>query len=268
MIPDLRQALRSIAPLGWLLILLSLLRALFFIANRSAFAAPPLDQGFMIAVQGLRFDAMTLVIANALWILLVLLPFPWRERGWWRIALRTLFITANTAVLFFCCIDLAYYGFNGKRLSRDILGQTGVGLRELPGMALRYWWVTVTFIVALWVVIKASGTRIVSRASWHRAPVFLIIAGLLVLVGRGGWQYQGLSPAHASQHVDPRWAPLVTNSAFTFGYSLAEDPLPQHNWFTGEELDRLMPLRYELRPDSLTTRPNVVLLIVASLAKE
>jgi hypothetical protein len=90
----------------------------------------------------------------------------------------------------------------------------------------------------------------------------------MVLVGRGGWQYQGLSPAHAADHVPVAFAPLVTNSAFTLGYSLSGPAFTPRTYMAAAALDRLMPLRYELRRDSTDRPRNVVLLIVESLGRE
>lgn len=264
------DGLRKLMPLTWLLALLFLLRWVFYFANASAFSGIGLREVLLVNLQGFRFDAMTLVVANALWIVLNLLPLPGSENRVWRSFLTALFVAVNTMVLALCCIDLAYYGFNGKRLTRDLGGQAEVALRELPGMMLRFWWVTLAFAACVWALVKVSRSKpATGRAPWwQRAVAFVVISGTLVLVGRGGWQYQGLSPAHASQYVGPKWAHLVTNSAFTFGYSLFEPPLRSVDWFTPDELERRMPLRYEVRGDSTGARPNVVLLIVESLGRE
>lgn len=265
-----RSALRELLPVARVMLVLTVLRWIFYLANRASFPGVGAADVTMIALQGLRFDAMTVTVANALWIVLVLLPLPWHERRGWRLFLRILFVVVNVALLMLCCIDLAYFGFNGKRLTRDLLGQAGAGLRELPGMAIRFWWVTLVFLATLLLLLRASRGP-ATRSSGGPGPrllVFVVLAGLLVLAGRGGWQYQGLSPAHANDHVEPSFAPLVTNSAFTFGYSLTEPVLEQRSWFAPEEVERIVPLRYELHADSSDRRLNVVLLIVESLSRE
>lgn len=262
--------LESIKRLGLVLLLLFALRWLFFFIHRASF--PDLDAAtfLWVNVQGLRFDAMTIVLANALWIVLSLAPLPWAYRSGWRRFMRLLFIIANTLLLLPCCIDLAYFGFNGKRLTSDLLSQAGAGWRELPGFVLRFWWVVLVAIGAIVLLVRSTrGMSIAqSERSMKDAGATLLVLAVLFVVGRGGWQYQGLSPAHANDHVGPSWAPLVTNSAFTFGYSLTEPPLRQHAWFTEAEIDRLMPLHYSIAPDSVAWRPNVVVLIVESMGRE
>lgn len=268
--PHLQVPLLLLKRSGAVLLLFSVLRWIFFWTYRSSFPEMDMGQLLWVTLQGLRFDAMTIVIANALWMLLALLPLPWSEKKWWQRTLAGLFVLTNSALLLICCLDLPYYGFNGKRLTSDVLGQTGAGLRELPGMLVRYWGATFLFLVALMVIVRAA------RTSFQRQPiglaarwgVFLLMGGSLLLLGRGGWQYQGLSPAHAADHVGPAWAPLVTNSAFTLGYSLTEPALRQRDWFTPEDLDRLMPLRYDIGRDSTERKTNVILLIVESMGRE
>lgn len=268
----LRPVARVMAQLGVLLVLFTLLRWVFFAVHRSLF--PPLipSTAAWILWQGIRFDAMTITIAHAPWIVFSLLPVPWRYSHIWVRTLTALFVTVSFVLLFLCCLDLPFYAFNGKRITRDLLGQAGAGMRELPGMLVRYWWATATFLIGAWAVLRAvRWGRQAPAGSTKPLPglgVLVATTGLLLVAGRGGWQYQGLSPAHASDHVGPAWATLVTNSAFTFGYSLTEPPLRSHTWFDASTLDRLAPVRYAVKGDPSAPKPNLVLLIVESLGRE
>jgi len=266
----LRRPWRVLRQLGVVLLLFAVQRWIFFGAYREQFPVLNGSSLFWAVLQGLRFDAMTVVVANALWIVLELLPFPWRSRKAWTTGMRFLFLAVNIVLLLICCIDLAYFGFNGKRLTADILGQTGAGLRELPSMLLNYWWTALIFLLALFVLLRSTRHRndALAPRPFRDLLVALPFLGLLVLVARGGWQYQGLSPAHANDHVGPAWASLVTNSAFTFGYSLSEPPLHQRYALEASTLDRLAPLRYSLPGPLNAARPNVVVLIVESMGRE
>lgn len=259
--------------LGVVLALLTVLRWVFFIANRSAFPElMPID-ALRVSVQGLRFDAMTVVLANGLLIVLHLLPLKWRSGKGYRRMLFTLFMVVNTLLLLLVAIDLPFYGFNGKRITRDVLGHAGTGGRQLPVFLVHYWWATLAFAASVALLVfgwKRIRVPDVGAERWRsRGTLMGIVSmGLLMLVGRGGWQYQGLSPAHAADHVPVALAPLVTNSAFTFGYSLSEPAFTPRRYMSDEAMDKLMPLRYELRKDSTDRPRNVVLLIVESLGRE
>lgn len=256
-----------------MLALLMALRWLFYALNASLFPAFGAAELFSISLQGLRFDAMTVVVANGLFILLCMLPLPWHGAHWFNRTLLVLFVIVNALVLLVCCIDLPFYGFTGKRITRDVLGQLDAGLRELPLSLIRYWWAGLAYALALTVLIigaRRSGRALPAmQGSWLKdlglAAIALVV---FVMIGRGGWQYQGLSPAHAADHVDASLAPLVTNSAFTFGYSINAPAVVARRYMSDDEMRRLAPLSYTLARDSSDARRNVVLLIVESLGRE
>jgi phosphoglycerol transferase MdoB-like AlkP superfamily enzyme len=259
--------------LGAVLFALTVLRWVFYVAHRTSFPEIGLGDTLVVSIQGLRFDAMTLVIANAPVILLHLLPWPWRTSFWHQRSMFVLFVLANSVVLFLCCIDLPLFGFTGKRITTDIIGQADAGLRELPVSMLRYWWATVVFILSVaWLVVAWRRVRKPAAAPadpWPRQLVWSLPAlGVLLLLGRGGWQYQGLSPAHAADHVKVALAPLVTNSAFTFGYSFGAPSLRPREYMSTERMEALAPLAYPLSADSTDRSRNVVILIVESLGRE
>lgn len=258
--------------LGSVLLLFTALRWLFYLLNKDVFGGLAPADVLAVSAQGLRFDAMTIVLANAPFILLHALPFPWRERAGYQRMLFVLFILVNGLLLFLCCVDLPFFGFNGKRITRDVLGQAGAGWRLMPGFLLRYWWAVAAFLLSIAGLLFAwqrIGSTRVARATPRSGMLSGAIAlGVLGLIGRGGWQYQGLSPAHAADHVPTSLAPLVTNSAFTFGYSLTQPVLAPRRYMSATELDRRAPLVYTLRRDSTDKRMNVVLLIVESLGQE
>lgn len=257
--------------LGLLLGLLTALRLLFFLVYRHLFPALPPGQGLQVLLQGFRFDLATITWWNIPFILLHLLPLPWRNT---RLAQRLLFswfMVANGLLFLVCTIDLAFFGFNLKRVGRDLLGQLGPGIRNLPSFLADHTWVAAVFAVALVVMWKAYPRlrRRQDRMRWApETAAALAGLGILFVAGRGGWQYQALSPASAADHVDVPYSPLVTNSAFTFVYSLAKPELAQHAYFSRQELDRRMPLRYTIRHDAGDRPDNVVVIIVESLGRE
>lgn len=257
---------------GLPLLMLSVLRWLFFMIYRADFPGITAAQALQVAIQGLRFDVATLVLWNAPVILLHVLPLPWRQGRMFQRVLFAVYMVINGVLLLICSIDLAFFGFNNKRVSSDLLGQLGAGVRNLPSFMVDYGWAAAVFallIVLLWKFYpRLPDGKQQGLPWWKEAPISTAAMGLFLLLGRGGWQYQGLSPASAADHVDVAFSPLVTNSAFTFGYSLATPEVRQRHWFTPAELDRRMPLRYEIRKDSTDRRENVVLIIVESMGRE
>ncbi len=257
--------------LAGVLVILGLLRWVFFLINKGDFPALAFGQTPAIVGQGLRYDAMTVILANMPLILLHLLPLEMRGTERYQRTLFILYMVFNSLLLFLCCLDLPFYGFNGKRITRDVLGQAGAGFRGMPFFLVHYWWATLIFLVslaALWKAWARWRPKAEAPAQWRDRIQFALLIPVFLLVGRGGWQYQGLSPAPAASLVPPAFGPLVTNSAFTFGYSLTGPSLRMHTYMSEEELDVHMPLGYDLHRDTTDRRMNVVLLIVESLGTE
>lgn len=258
--------------LGLVVLLLSAFRLLFFLIYRHLFVAMPLGQVPQVLLQGLRFDVATVVLWNAPFILFHLPPVAWRGSRTAQRLLFGLFMATNGILFLVCSIDLAFFGFNNKRVGRDLLGQLAPGARNLPSFLVDYWWVAAVLAFVLWALWKwypRTGPAGMPKGDpWREGPVAVAALGLAVLLGRGGWQYQGLAPTNAADHVDVAYAPLVTNSAFTFAYSLALPELTPHRYFTEEELEARMSLPYDLRADAGDRKENVVLIIVESLGKE
>ena len=258
--------------LGRPLLLLSALRCLFLVLYRADLPPIPAAQAAQVALQGIRFDLATVVAWNAPLILLHLLPWARRADRAFQRVLFAVYLLINGTMMLICSIDLAFFGFNHKRVGRDLLGQLGAGVRNLPSFLVDYAWVPAVFLlllVLLWKFHPRPKERVGARLPWWKeAPVSVAGIGLFVLLGRGGWQYQGLSPASAADHVDVALAPLVTNSAFTFGYSLFRPEVQRRTWYTAQELDRRMPLRYELHREPTDRKQNVVLIIVESMGRE
>ncbi len=261
-----------VARLVLLLVLLSGLRVLFFFVFHAHFPPLPGAQGWHVALQGLRFDLATVVLWNAPFILLHLLPLAWRGTRAAQRLLFTWYMVVNGILLLLCCIDLVYFGFNNKRIGRDLLGQLGPGTRNLPSFLLDYGWVAAVFAAVMFLLWKGyrrmPKVLAMPRPRWKEGLIAFAGIGCCALLGRGGWQYQGLAPANAADYVDVVYAPLVTNSAFTFIYSLTQPELNEHRYFSDQELDRRMPLRYEIHPDPTDRQNNVVLIIVESLGRE
>ena len=105
--------------LGLVVLLLGLLRLVFWFLYRTSFGNVPPGQVPQVLLQGLRFDVATVVIWNAPLILLFLLPVRWRDSRAGRRVFRTGFMLINGLLLAVCCIDLIYFGFNHKRVGRD-----------------------------------------------------------------------------------------------------------------------------------------------------
>jgi hypothetical protein len=101
--------------LFFLLLVYALCRVLFYVFNHFQFSDLSFGHFLAILFYGIYFDASTIILLNFLFILLLLLPFPFRERRGYRLTLKWIFVIINSVALLSNCADFVYFQFTNKR---------------------------------------------------------------------------------------------------------------------------------------------------------
>lgn len=255
-------------------------RLFFYFANLSYFQSVRLSNVLMDCFYGLRVDSFSIVVSNALFILLSLLPV----NGFWskayQAALKWLFVLCNGIFIAVNCIDVGYFPFIRKRSSADVLKQMGGQsdmLKLIPQFARDYWWVIFCFIVILWLMIHfykriklpAPGKYTLSQPKqWLViALLFIVSSGLAVIGARGGLQRVPITIVDAGAATNSEEVPIVLNTPFTIIKSIEDKSLIEYNFYPPAQLRSLYdPVRHY--KDSVFKKQNVVVLILESFAKE
>ena len=106
---------------------------------------------------GLVFDTSAILVTNALYIVLMLLPLHWKEQwAWWQRMCKCLFVGVNSLSLAVCLADAAYFPFTMRRTTTTVFREfqnegniTGIILTE----TLRHWYFVLLVVIvayALW----------------------------------------------------------------------------------------------------------------------
>ena len=261
---------RLLVKFSILLILFSLFRNVFYFINSSAF--PPISGGdwASILLQGLRFDITALLYLNALPFIMHLLPFPFRANKIYATIQTVLFVVFNLFGIIIVLTDFAFFPFNAKRLDSEVLGLLGSLPTMISSFAADYWYLFILLILLAYGLFKMNS--LVDRAfpsndfSYVSGIIsFLLCTGFMMLGLRGGIQPRPIRPVMASNYVPVALSPLVTNSPFTFLYSVLNRNLDEKHYFPEEELNDLFPIRHVATSDSLSSRrPNIVYMIMES----
>lgn len=114
-------------PLGMLVrrivllyVVLMLCRVAFWIYNAAQLGPLTWSELGDLFVGALRFDTVSVVYADGLFILLSLLPLHLRERTWYRRMLRIYYVTVNSlAVVAVNLADAVYFRYTQKRFTAD-----------------------------------------------------------------------------------------------------------------------------------------------------
>jgi phosphoglycerol transferase MdoB-like AlkP superfamily enzyme len=227
---------------------------------------------------GTFFDAMTVCIAFLPFSIVYLLPLPIHTNKIFRIFCRIYFMLTQAILLLFNLIDLEYFKFTGKRSTFDLitLAQQGDDFNQLIGLfLLEFWWIVLIFLVLL-ILLDRLYVRWVQPLLFKlkfqfksQVITLLLMAPLILILGRGGFQLRPMSIIEAAQYTSPERTALVLNSAFTMIKSYGEKGIDSKKYFSSGELDSLFsPLHQSKAANVFKGKPNVVILILESFGDE
>jgi hypothetical protein len=103
---------------------------------------------------GLKFDVSALIYINAIYILLHLIPFPFRYNEGFQKFCKWLFIITNSLGIIANLIDFVYYKFTLKRTTATVFGQFSNEQNKFKlfvDFLKDYWYLLVLLAVFIWV---------------------------------------------------------------------------------------------------------------------
>ena len=255
----------------------TLLRLGFYLLNLGSFRGIAAGDVALAFVRGLRFDASALLWLN-LPLVLASLLMPVASRGGQRV-LRALFVLVNAPGLALNIGDWVYFRFIGRRLSNEWTSIGGDMARQAGQLLGHYWYlllplVALAYLLWRWWPMPAARASLRPRPTgWGpwllRSAEFVVVALLVVLGLRGGWQLKPLRTGAAFDHPPAALGHLALNSTFTVLKSVDSEQVERVSYFAWEA--EVRPL---LRAATLPKRPataapeNVVILLLESFASE
>ena len=112
------------ALLAWRIVLLYvvllLCRVVFYIYNRALIGALPTEELWSLLCGSMKFDTVSILYANAVFILLSVVPLHLREQRWWQAIMYWYYVIVNALLLVAINIaDAIYFRYTQKRFSAD-----------------------------------------------------------------------------------------------------------------------------------------------------
>ena len=274
------QYLSLLIRLSFILLLYSVFRLIFWYLHANFFQEYSNSEILNILIEGLRFDIVSLLYFNLLYILSVFFIDKWAEK-----LLIPLFFIPNAIGFLLCTIDLAYFPFNLRRTSWQTISELSSinnGGLLAKSFVVDYWWVILLFfssILALIFICKKTKASIFLK-NFHHKIDSLFFASFLILAGlRGGslahaWRPIGLN--HGGALVkSPQDQVLLTNTPFTVFKTFSSVKLKEDKYFLNQtELAGILSPIHNTSPiatnlsQNKAKKLNVVILIVESLSDE
>jgi len=258
-------------------------RLMFTLINLRHFSGLGILQFLRLSFFGIRYDLSAICTINILYIVLFFLPLPIWKMPRWDKALQVLFIITNSLGLLFDIGDWAYYPYNFKRATSDVLrliSTKGDFWSVLPDYALSYWYVPLAAVVAILALLRLN-KLVCKRVPLNQGPEFghfnlfpfwqtvslIIICGCCIIGIRGGLQYIPIGLRNAVQVTENAYVPIVLNTPFSIISTLTTPALEEHQFMDPIVAKKLMPFTHQY-PGNTFTKRNVVLLIIESGSSE
>jgi phosphoglycerol transferase MdoB-like AlkP superfamily enzyme len=258
-------------------------RVVFFAEDWSTFApymSWPLFKSMMHGA--LVFDTSALLYINALYLVLMLLPFHIKERPGFHKGLKWLFVITNAVGLAMNLMDSVYFQYTGRRSTVSVFSEfsdegniTSIILTEF----VNHWYLVLAFVVLvfiLWRCYTKPWLEVYRFGSHYYLSqlIALLVMIPLAIVGIRGSVTAGTRPmtiSNANQFVNrPVEASVVLNTPFSMIRSVGKKAFVTPDYMPTEQMEATYSPVHNHPVVDTYSHPgkNVVILIVESMGKE
>lgn len=239
---------------------------------------------------GLLFDTSAILYTNALYALMMLIPFHFKERGIWQSLARGLFIVVNSITVVMNLVDTVYFTYTGRRSTTSVFREfsnEGNIFSIIGTEIINHWYLVIAGVLIIFILckcaLKAEELRFYSHGKSNKTGYYIIqvialaiYAPLCIAGMRGGFTtaVRPITISNANQYVNhPTEAAIVLNTPFSFIRTLGKDVLRDPKYFTQDVLDKIYSPVHNAAADTtaqpaVEKRKNIVVLIVESFGRE
>ncbi len=230
---------------------------------------------------GLLFDTSAIIYTNALYILLMLLPF---KQSDYQRCCKWLYLIINGVALAINLADSVYFQYTMRRTTTTVFSEFSNegNLGSIIGTEfIHHWYLVLLFMGVMWLLWRLYATP-KKRHALNLASLILIVP-LCVAGIRGGFTtaVRPITISNANQYTQrPTDAALVLNTPFSLIRTIGKNVFTIPAYFENEaDMEAVYsPVHHPISPrlsrdsrissDSSFTRKNIVVLIVESFGRE
>ncbi len=255
---------------------------IFIWYNWSSFQGDLVGMIWPMLKGALVFDTAGIMYICALYMLLMMLPFHFKEKLWYYRLTKIILVVMASAGVLMNLVDTVYYPYTGCRSTLQVLTEfSGEGGSQISAIILKSladnWYLVLMFIVI--VVLLCLLIKIPDTLKYRKVYMYyivrtccLLLTAVCILAGiRGGLAHniRPITMSNAYQYVKtPAQAAAILNTPFCFIRTLGNEDMKIPAYYDEEELESIYsPV---ILPDSTAAfRPmNVVVLILESFGSE
>ena len=260
----------------------SLCRIGFYLFNTSYFPHIPFGSFARIMFGGFQFDLTAVLYSNALFILMMIIPHPWRYDPTYKKIAALIFIITNSIAIATNVIDFIYYRFTLQRTTLNIFSQfqheTNLGSLFIH-FFFTYWYAVLLFIVMVIALNKIYNKVDYKRNEanpWKHYGISLLLMPVFIIlfVGgvRGGFAHstRPITLSNAAQWCDdPRDVNIVLNTPFAMIRTATVENIQKVNYFNdSSQLNHVFSPLHIPNDTAGFRYNNVIVIIMESFSKE
>ena len=268
-----------------LYVVLMLCRALFYLYNHALIGALPADELWSLLCGSMKFDTVSILYANAVFILLSVVPLHLRERHWWQSICFWYYVIVNSLLLVAVSVaDAIYFRYTQKRFSADeiFFADNDNSLQLVLKFATENWYMVLVGVALIAVLVVGYRRRVkveqIFAGVWYYISAFvvmLMVVGLAIGGIRGGFtkMTRPITISNATLYTaDNARATMILSNPFCILRTISSSgKLHYEKYFDDKTLAEIYSPEHfpaeDVSPTELTGR-NVVLFIMESFSAE
>lgn len=230
----------------------------------------------------LVFDTAGIMYISALYMVLMMFPFHFKERLWYYRFTKIILVIMASAGVLANLVDTVYFPYTGCRSTLQVLDEfSGEGGGQMFSIILKSllsnWYLVILFAAMVWALCRLITVPAILK--YRKTYVYyivrtccLLLSALCIVAGiRGGIAHniRPITMSNAYQYVNtPAQAAAILNTPFCVIRTAGNEDMKVPSYFTEDELTEIYtPV---IKPDSTAVfRPmNVVVFILESFGSE
>jgi phosphoglycerol transferase MdoB-like AlkP superfamily enzyme len=263
--------------------LYSVCRIIFYLFNQEFFPGMSAGRFGFILFGGLRFDLAAVFYSNAVFILMHILPFPFRFRTGYKNAMRWIFFITNGIALTANVADVIYYRFTLRRTTLSVFSQfkNEVNIGNLVGhFVVDYWYVVLVLVALVGVLVYGynhitfDGPQLKNKGAFFAGGLLGMLLIIYLFVGgvRGGFAHstRPITLSNAAEYARvPKDINLVLNTPFALMRTARASVIKKVDYFTSaDSLNKVFNPLVTPKDTAAFRFDNVVIIILESFSKE
>lgn len=262
-----------------LLLVFTICRIGFWSFNYTSFGSSYTNELGTFLWKGLRFDISAISILTLLFALIN----TFSNHSFIKNILPYILWIPIVVALLFEIGDWLYFPFNHKRSTAEVLKLfwgDGDFFKLLPSFLKDFYYI---FLVAIVVIVayiycskklfqqtlwKTPGQQFSFKLLFSSLSYFILMAGLLLVGIRGGFQLIPIHVRNAVEVVDAKYAAVVLNTPFSIAHTIANQHLENIDWMSEEEMNQWTITIHQEEVDEDFTYENVMFIVLESLSKD